>query len=635
LNNHLKILKQYWGHNEFRPLQQSIIEAVIENKDVLALLPTGGGKSICFQVPALMKDGICIVVSPLIALIKDQVHNLSKKGIPALAIYSGMSFIEIKNTLQNAAYGNYKFLYLSPERLQTKLFQEYLPALNPNLIAIDEAHCISQWGYDFRPSYLSISALREQMHDVPIIALTASATLEVQNDICEKLLFSNNSERFQQSFDRPNLSYSVFEPVSKQVKLLEILKNVKGSSIVYCKSRKQTQQVSDFLKQHNINSDYYHAGMSNVERTKKQEDWVDDKINTIVCTNAFGMGIDKPNVRVVVHLNIPESLENYYQEAGRAGRDGKQSYAVLLYDKKEINDLLEINKLRFPAPSVLKKMYFDLMNFLQVPAGFGEGQSYSFDFPTFIDAFKWNSIQSNYSIQALAQEGLIYLSESTLKPSQIVFTCTKEELDDFEKREPNLSPITKGLLRSYEGIFDYSSAIYETQLAKFISTPIESVRAGLAILHQHNIVQYTLQSDKPQITLLRDRMYQDGFLINHKNIDKRKAKHKERIDAMINYTSNKSSCRSIMIGNYFNDKSIKKCNVCDNCFDSKKEQLNNKIFQIISSKITDELKLHPIVFSDIENHFKEYQKDNVKEVVRFLQAEKIVIIDSKGFLKLA
>ncbi|HQW85396.1 MAG TPA: ATP-dependent DNA helicase RecQ, partial [Ferruginibacter sp.] len=348
------ILKKYWGFSSFRPLQQEIIEAVLQKKDALALMPTGGGKSICFQVPAMAMEGICLVISPLIALIKDQVETLQRKGINTLAIYSGMHFTEIKKTLQNAAYGNYKFLYLSPERLQTQLFKEFLPAIKPALIVVDEAHCISQWGYDFRPSYLRIATIREELPSVPIIALTASATAKVQLDICEQLLFSKNYKKFQQSFERPNLSYSVFNPTAKQTKLLEIINNTSGSALVYCKSRKQTQQIAEMLHMHKLSADFYHAGLSNEERNKKQEQWIKNKIRIMVCTNAFGMGIDKPDVRVVVHYDVPDCIENYYQEAGRAGRDGKRSYAVLLYNYGETDALQLKAKIKFPAPEEVK-----------------------------------------------------------------------------------------------------------------------------------------------------------------------------------------------------------------------------------------------------------------------------------------
>ena len=466
MNTGETILKKYWGHDHFRPLQEEIITAVLEKKDVLALLPTGGGKSICFQVPAMMMEGICLVVSPLIALMKDQVENLSRRGIPALAIYSGMHFTEVKKTLQNAAFGNYKFLYVSPERLETNLFLEFLPAIKPCLIAVDEAHCISQWGYDFRPTYLRISGLREQLPGVPVIALTASATLAVQHDICEKLLFGKSHQRFQQSFARPNLSYSVFEPVAKQTKLLDILNNVKGSSIVYCKSRRQTQQVAELLKLNKVNADFYHAGLSNDERTKRQEKWVNNSITTIVCTNAFGMGIDKPDVRAVVHFDIPESVENYYQEAGRAGRDGKRAYAVMLRNKKETDEMYQQTELRFPSPESLKEIYVSLMNYLQVPAGIGEGQTFDFDIALFAERFKINILKATYGIQALAQEGLLSYAEVSYKPATVVFTSSKSDLREFEEQYPGLQNMIKGLLRTYEGIFDYPATIYESLWAK-------------------------------------------------------------------------------------------------------------------------------------------------------------------------
>ncbi len=631
MKNNLSILKEYWGHKAFRPMQESIINAVLEKNDVLALLPTGGGKSICFQVPAMMMEGICIVISPLIALMKDQIENLSKKGIPALAIYSGMSFLEVKKTLQNAAFGNYKFLYISPERLETSLFQEFLPAINPCLIAIDEAHCISQWGYDFRPSYLKIATLREEIPDVPIIALTASATLIVQNDICDKLLFKKQQKKFQQSFSRPNLSYSVFEPESKQNKLPSILKQINGSAIVYCKSRRLTQQIANLLNQHNINADYYHAGLSNIERAKKQENWINNKIQTIVCTNAFGMGIDKPDVRLVVHYNIPETLENYYQEAGRAGRDGQKSYAVLLYDKNETEELFELNNLRFPSYDTIKKIYLSLMNHLKIPAGIGEGQLLDFDMATFAQYFKFNILEATYGLQSLCQEGLIYMSDKSFKNSTVNFIVNKHVLLEFEKAHPELETIINALLRNYEGIFDFPVSIHESLLAKIISTPIQKIKEQLSALHNYQIIEYLKQSDKPQILLLKNRMYSDDFRFDYRSLENRKKQHFDRISAMIDYVKNSSKCRSVMIGNYFNDKEIKACNFCDNCINSKQHTISEKEFDSIAQKIMSDVKVQSIDSKKVEIIYKDFNPSSLWKVIHFLQAEEKIKCDNNGF----
>jgi RecQ family ATP-dependent DNA helicase len=374
-------------------MQEDIIRSVLDGKDTLALLPTGGGKSICFQVPAMAKDGICLVISPLIALMKDQVENLRRKSITAFSIFSGMTRKEVINTLELTANSNCKFLYVSPERLETKLFLEYLPILDIKLIAVDESHCISQWGYDFRPPYLRIKNLREQLPGVPVLALTASATPAVQDDICEKLGLVKPAI-FRQSFARPNLSYSVFKVESKLNRILDILRKVNGSGIVYCRSRKRTKEISDLLLMHGIKADFYHAGLSQEQRNQKQEDWIQDRTRIIACTNAFGMGIDKPTVRIVVHADVPDCLENYYQEAGRAGRDGLKSYAALLYDKNDIDDLRELPVSRYPPLDTIRKMYSELMNFLQIPSGSGEGQYFNFDLPAFIRQKRFDTQQT-------------------------------------------------------------------------------------------------------------------------------------------------------------------------------------------------------------------------------------------------
>jgi ATP-dependent DNA helicase RecQ len=374
----LQILEKYWGHNQFRPLQGGIIDAVVSDKDVLALLPTGGGKSICFQVPALLKDGMCLVISPLIALMQDQVSNLQEKGVEAAVIHSGMSFMAVKETLQACTSGAYKFLYLSPERIESNLFKEYLPALDISLIAVDEAHCIAQWGYDFRPPYLRIAALRNELPGVPVIALTASATKEVEADIIEKLSFKAYAI-FRQPYIRPALSYSYFEVDNKINKTLEIINNVKGAGIVYCNTRKQTKDISELLQLQKVSADFYHAGLSADERQKKQKKWMVGETRIMVCTSAFGMGIDKDDVRTVIHYEIPDCLENYYQEAGRAGRDGKKAYAVLLATKADITKARNLHETRFPAIDTIKNIYQSIANYLQLPVGIGEGGYYNFN----------------------------------------------------------------------------------------------------------------------------------------------------------------------------------------------------------------------------------------------------------------
>jgi ATP-dependent DNA helicase RecQ len=646
-----EILEQHWGYSSFRPLQKDIINAVLDGKDTLALLPTGGGKSICFQVPAMAKDGLCLVVSPLIALMKDQVEGLKKKGILALAIYSGMSFLEIKKTLQNAAYGNYKFLYVSPERLETNLFLDMLPALKINLLAIDEAHCISQWGYDFRPPYLRIAALREMLPGIPVLALTASATKLVQDDICEKLappppkggfLESAKTEksasnkaadswkRFQQSFERPNLSYSVFNVPSKQNKLLEILKNVPGTAIVYCKSRKHTREIADLLNLNGIQADHYHAGLNNDERNSKQEKWISNKTRVIVSTNAFGMGIDKPDVRVVVHYDVPDCLENYYQEAGRAGRDGKRAYAVLLYNNKEIQNLQEQSGIRFPEEEKIKQVYIALMNHLQIPAGSGQGISYDLDMAAFATAFKLNILTVTYAIKALEQEDILSFNEVFFKPATVVFTTNREELTDFEKQHPALEPLLKGLLRSYEGIFDFPATVYESKLAKFIQTDIEGIKKDLKKLNDHGILSYAAQKEKPQLTLLQNRMYNDSYQIKTVDYLKRKQNFEDRVNAMIGYINKSTGCRSQHIAGYFTPVKIKACGICDNCINEKVIFISTELFNDITEKIKNITQSESVSVEDILITLKSIKKEKVWKVIDYLLAEGKMKTDKNG-----
>src|SRR5689334_18116457 len=421
------ILKDYWGYDTFRPSQEAVIHSVLSKKDTLAILPTGGGKSICFQVPALAMEGICLVISPLIALMKDQVENLKKRDIPALLIHSGMKRADVVQTLKNAMHDYFKFLYVSPERLETSLFLEYLPALNVNLIAIDEAHCISQWGYDFRPSYLRIASLRNELPGVPVLALTASATEEVQRDICDKLGFANH-HIFRSSFERKNLSYSAFRVDSKFSRLVEIVSKVQGTCIVYCRSRKRTQEIAQLLQVHGISASCYHAGLTQEQRNERQKDWVENRVRVMTCTNAFGMGIDKPDVRLVVHADIPDCLENYYQEAGRAGRDGKKSYCVLLFNEDDRLQLRNAHLERFPSLEVIREVYQDVHNYLQVPNATGAGNSYDFDLEIFCRNFKRRPTETLYALKALEQDGWFDFNKKSFAPSSVVFNASKKNL---------------------------------------------------------------------------------------------------------------------------------------------------------------------------------------------------------------
>jgi ATP-dependent DNA helicase RecQ len=502
-----------------------------------------------------------------------------------------------------------------------------------NLIAVDEAHCISQWGYDFRPPYLRIAELRTHLPNIPVLALTASATKKVQDDICEKLAFTSKQQRFQQSFERANLSYSAFNVPSRQNKLLEILQNVKGSGIVYCKSRKHTKDVAGLLNLNGIKADFYHAGLSNDERNKRQESWINNATRIMVCTNAFGMGIDKPNVRVVVHYGVPDCLENYYQEAGRAGRDGKRAYAVLLFNDRELDELLDQAALRFPDREAIKNVYIAIMNALQIPAGYGEGNSYDFDLLSFANAFKINVLTATYAIKTLEQEGLLLFTEALFKPSTVVFQCDKNLLIEFEQQHPAAEPILKGLLRSYEGIFDFPASINETQLGTFIGKSTESVIKQLTRLAQLGIIEYNKQKDGPQITLLLNRMYADSFKIDLETYLTRKKLFEERVKLMVNFTKNKIDCRSQMVASYFNDYQVKHCGICDNCIELKNAPLSVADFEKISNHIFSVINNKAFSVKELLANATKLEKEKRWTVINYLQAEEKIVITADGYLQ--
>lgn len=627
------VLKQYWGYDRFRPQQEDIIQQVLLGKDTLALLPTGGGKSICYQVPGMINRGLCLVVSPLIALMKDQVENLRKRGITAYAIYTGMRRQELIQILKTASESNCKFLYVSPERLESTLFLEYLPSLDVTLVAVDEAHCISQWGYDFRPSYLRIAALREELPGVPVLALTASATRKVQEDICDKLRFKQPYQLFRQSFQRPNLSYSVFNVDAKINKLAEILEQVKGSSIVYCKSRRRTKDVSDQLQAMGIRSNFYHAGLTSELRTQKQDAWMRNEIQCMVCTNAFGMGIDKPDVRAVVHFDLPDCIENYYQEAGRAGRDGLKSYAVLLLQPGEISALREQVAIRYPGLEKIREVYQAIANYLQLPAGSGEGKSFDFETGDFSKKFGLSPYDTMFVLKTLEQEGYMRFNEQVFVSSQAQFICNKETLYQFENDNPKLEPLITLLLRTYEGIFDRPVNIYERQLAGWLKTQVTAVQEQLRILRNYLIIEYVPQKDNPQVYLLQPRVIAADLYINQEKYEQQKNNFERRVEDFIRYTTEKTQCRSQFIGQYFGDDAIPACGVCDNCLQAKKTALTSAGFEEIRKKVEDKLRQGPCTTHELMQ-VAGNDAEEVLKVLRFLQDEQFIEITAAGRVSL-
>lgn len=624
-----QILKEYFGYDEFRPLQLDVMQAVMSGNDVLALMPTGGGKSLCYQVPAMAKDGICLVISPLIALMNDQVQNLRKKNITAFAIHAGMGRKDVISVLEAASHSNCRFLYVSPERLETALFKEYLPGLGISLIAVDEAHCISQWGYDFRPPYLRIVQLRNELPGVPVIALTASATPLVQKDICDKLsipLLENKTDSdnpftvFQQSFERANLSYSIFNDDAKINKIVSILQSVQGAAIVYCKSRKRTKEISELLNLQHIPADYYNAGLTTDERTTRQLNWIKNKTRVIVCTNAFGMGIDKPDVRTVIHADVPDCLENYYQEAGRAGRDGKKAFAVLLYNKKETEALKTLPGVRFPEIDTIKTIYKSVVNYLQLPEGEAPGTYYDFDLKDFIKKFGLDVQTTIYSLKALEQDGWLSFNEQVFLSATVKFMVYKEALYNYEKNYVAYEPLIKTLLRTYEGIYDYPVSISENFIAYLLRYDVSVVKEQLQKLSFDGIINYQPQKDTPQLMLNRMRIKSSLLTINNEQYAERKKIFAERVDKILHYIQEQKICRSKYIGQYFGDTTINDCGVCDNCLNRKKSALDKTTFDKITALLQNNLQQAQPADVILQN-IKGVHKEHVWTVINFLVEE--------------
>ncbi len=566
-----QILQQFWGYTSFRPMQEDVVNTVLAQQDALVLMPTGGGKSICFQVPALAMKGVCIVVTPLIALMKDQVEQLRKRGIPAAAIYSGMHYREIDTTLDNCIYGTTKFLYVSPERLRTEIVIERVKQMTVCLLAVDEAHCISAWGYDFRPPYLQIAEFRQLIPATPVIALTASATPDVQTDILDKLALRQPTV-FRQSFARPNLSYSAVLEEDKEARLVRILQNVPGCAIVYVRSRRQTQQVAQWLIKQGVSADFYHAGLTTQQRTDKQDAWMQNQTRVIVATNAFGMGIDKPDVRVVVHLDVPDSLEAYYQEAGRAGRDGQKAYAVMLYTTGDLESLRYRTEQLYQPVEMLRRVYQAIANYTAVPVGGGEFSSYDFDLSAFTNTFTLPSQETHYALKQLQLEGFIQLNENYYHPSRLTIVLDNRQLYEFQVMNPRFDSFLKLLLRLYGGeLFTDFITISESTLARTFLVNQSEVVALLEQLHQRTVVIYEKQKDKPQLTYLTPRHDAPSLPVNVPELNRRKELALRKVQAATIYTEHTTQCRTRLLQAYFGEKPSDACGICDNCLKKKKK----------------------------------------------------------------
>lgn len=618
-----EILKQYWNYDNFRGIQEEIIESIGKGHDTLGLMPTGGGKSITFQVPALAQPGLCLVITPLIALMKDQVRNLRDRGIKALAVYSGMTREELVVALENCIFGDYKFLYISPERLDTDIFRAKLRNMKINMITVDESHCISQWGYDFRPAYLKISEIRELLPTVPVLALTATATPEVVKDIQTKLGFREDSRIFRMSFERKNLAYIVRNTESKQEELLHILNSVSGSAIVYTRNRKRTREVAELLVNNEITATFYHAGLNNDVKDQRQRSWLSGESRVMVATNAFGMGIDKPDVRLVIHVDLPDSPEAYFQEAGRAGRDGQKAYAVLLYAKSDKATLSKRITDTFPDKEYIRKVYEDVNYYFQMAMGDGLGCTFAFNLDEFCRNFKHFPVQADSALKILTRAGYLEYTDEQDNASRILFTIHRDELYKLRETDPETEKLINVILRSYTGLFTDYAYINEDSLAIRSGLTRQRIYEILLMLTRRHILHYIPRKKTPYIIYTRERQEAGRLAITRDIYEERKESYITRIKAMTEYATAEDKCRSRMLLRYFGEKNEHNCGLCDVCLSKHHSGMKLGEFQEMENQIREQLETSPLSAATLLNRING-EREKAERVLSYLLSEEII-----------